>query len=495
MQLGKYWTVGKLARVVEGKILRGSPELPLSSVSIDSRELARGAFFWALPGAKAHGNEFVSEVAKKGAMGALVTESPAFNNLAGNFAVLLAEDSIAALGRLAGAHRRLFPQLETVAVTGSNGKTTTKEMIAAVLACKAPTFHSPGNYNTEIGCPLSLLHLDQGYAYGVFELGAKKRGDIAALSALAQPSVAVVTCIAPAHLETFGSMENIWQTKLEIVQGLAAGGTLIYWAEDPWLGKIAKLGLTQKLMSFGFSGAAHLRGELRRRTPDGLRLEVFYKDRSQGLMQLKLLSQGQARNVLAAFACGLVFGLKPQAMTAALSEFEAVSMRGRKVVLGGGAMGPDYVLIDDTYNANPESVFDGATAFLDAYPGGTRFLMLGEMRELGHEEVKLHQETAQRIFAYLNQQRSGAQTIFIFAGGALAEAMAETWHPGKEAPGNVRVHCVSREKAADFIKQALAQQKPPCAVFLKASRAEAFDKIARDIEDQFKHNHRSVGRR
>ena len=485
MDLRKHWTMQKLAQAAAGKLLQGAREAPVKGVGIDSRKLRKGDVFWALEGAR-HGDEFVEDAFINGAAGAVVSKPLPFADVSKHFALIQVGRGLASLTRFAAAHRALFPKLKVVAVTGSNGKTSTKEMIARVLAKKGKTVQTVGNFNNEIGCSLSLLEIDDVHEFGVFELAARKKGDIEPLTKLVGPQVAVLTNISGAHLETFGSVENVWQTKSEILKGLGPGGCVIYWAEDPWLAKLPALGLPRKHLSFGFGPSAHVRGMVRALSSESVTVEVFYQAESLGTVALKVIGDGPVRNALAAVACGLHFGVKVKDIFAALASFEPVAMRGERLYLGSQVFDKQYVVVNDAYNANPESMYDSVMGFLRAYRSGGRILVLGEMRELGLDEVRLHSDTATRILQSAQEQGlTDAQTVFIFTGGVAANAMAAVMHAAPKETRAYESFYAPRGEVFALIKSKMFLNKPPCAVFFKASRAEALEDIIHEVKKEF----------
>lgn len=484
MDLAKYWTLEKLAASVRGRLVRGDPGLAVRRIVVDSRKIEKGDFFWALEGARTHGNDHVAEAAKKGAAGAFATR-PDIPGLPASFALVTAPHGVNALGRLAAEHRALFKRLVTVGVTGSNGKTTTKELLSRVLAQGGEVISSPGNFNNEIGCPLSVLEITDRHRYGVFELAARKKGDIGYLSDIVRPTMAILTSISPAHLETFGREETIFETKAEILRGMIRGAPVIYWAEDPWLAKMPAKWPGFAYTSFGLESSADVYAQVQEQSALGMTARITYRGKSQGEVRLPLLAMGPVRSALAAVTAGLALGLSSKKIFAAIENFEPAPMRGQKIFFGKDVFQDQYTAINDAYNANPASMLDGSLGFLRAYRTGRRIVVLGEMRELGAKEAELHEKTGAAIADEVSRDPgAGLGTAFVVIGGRLAQAMAAGLKKCEKKDGP-QVLITDREKALEVIKRLVFAGKPPCYLYFKASRAEALETLIQELGREF----------
>lgn len=362
-------------REAAGGDVRGNPHG--DRVIIDSREPVEGALFVALPGDRVDGHAFVADVLARGAGGAVVSRAWAERETADR--LLVVPDPLAALGQLAGEHRRRVP-VPLIAITGSNGKTGTKDLTAAALASLGPVLKTQGNRNNHIGLPLTLLALRPEHRAAVAEIGLNHPGELRLLSGLARPAVAVITNVGPAHLEGLGTVAGVARAKAEITEGLDAGGTLVLPARSPELhdalrafaGKRITFGLEPdadvhplRVEDHGLSGfTLHL--------PDGAAVDCRYP------------GEHAVKNLLAALAAVRVLGVSPAAAAAGVRE--AVPAAGRLCVREAGGV----TLIDDSYNANPASL----AAALDLLRGqetrGRRWAVLGDMLELGPDGVALH---------------------------------------------------------------------------------------------------------
>ena len=244
-----------LAEAVNGKLVKGNPEAPFNTFGTDTRKLKCGDFLWALKGASYDAHDFLAQ-SLPCVSGWLIRE-----NAAGSIKDLPAElvtvkDTLKALQDLAAWHRQRF-QIPLTAITGSNGKSTTKEMLKSIYSFAGETCSNAGNLNNQFGLPLSLLELSPAHKFGVFELGASRRGDIREIGEVARPTCGVITNIGPSHLEYFGDLETIFETKTELARCLAPGGTLVYNCDDRYLGRLGGRGL--KALTFGRANEADLR--------------------------------------------------------------------------------------------------------------------------------------------------------------------------------------------------------------------------------------------
>ena len=375
------YTLAQLAQVV-GATPVAAGSTTFSGVSTDSRTIQPGDVFFALSGERFDGNRFLAAAFARGACGAVARQP----NSSGPCIVV--KDVLRALQQFA-AHHRSQSDIPVLALTGSCGKTTSKDMIAAVLATRYNVLKTEGNFNNEIGCPLTLLKIDESTGFAVIEMGANHAGEIARLCELAQPTEAAVTLVAPAHLEGFGSVENVAKAKGEIVRGLRWGGIFYVNADDEWCVKMAGDFDGEKIF-FG-KQRAEKRGDVSLESceivsPGRARLRI----EPVGEMNLPLACPAHATNVLLAVAVGLRHGV---------TEFEGPL---REAARGGSRfkildIGPLTVL-DDSYNANPASVAAALDA-LEAWPAPNsraRMAALGEMLELGEAARQLHREIGER---------------------------------------------------------------------------------------------------
>jgi UDP-N-acetylmuramoyl-tripeptide--D-alanyl-D-alanine ligase len=389
------FTADELAAATGGRWL-DPPPAGVAGVSTDTRTIAAGSLFVALRGERFDGHAFLAEAARAGAAAALVSDAAAGTGAPGDGAAraaglprLLAADTLAALGAVARHHRRRF-DLPMVAVTGSNGKTTTREMVAAILATRGPVLKTEGNLNNEVGVPLTLLRLSSEHRAAVVELGMNHPGEIARLCAIALPQVGVVTNAAAAHLEGLGSVDGVADAKAELYQGLPPGGVAVANADDARMLKRAQAS-GRRLLTF--AAGRQRRGdvvvlEVLREDAAGLRFLLGVGNRELEVA-LPLVGAHNAANAAAAACAAIALGCDDREIVRGLAAVTPVGRRLRLERLPGGAL-----LVDDCYNANPLSM--GAAlrtlASLARAEGGRAVAALGDMLELGPEELALHRQ-------------------------------------------------------------------------------------------------------
>ncbi len=373
--------IGELVVATHGRLVQGNPEWAIAHASVDSRKVQPGDLFVAVRGEHTDGHFYVERALAAGAE-AVLMEQPL--NLPPSVPAVLVDDVrralLAAARRMADAYEGLVG-----AVTGSVGKTTTKELWAAAMAPLGPVFRNPGNFNSDIGMPLALFGLSGWHRGAVFELGMRGRGEIARLAAILRPRIGIVTVIGHAHLEILGSVEAIARAKSELLSALPQDGTAVLNADDPWL-DFLRLSAPHRVLLVGRSRAA----DLRILGSESLGVEGSLLHLSYGsenvTCRLQLVGEGAAFDAALAMGGALAAGVDLAAAAEALSRAEPP--HGRLRVLAARGM----TAIDDTYNASPQSL-EVALQLLKELPcTGRRIAVLGDMRELGAEEAALHRD-------------------------------------------------------------------------------------------------------
>jgi UDP-N-acetylmuramoyl-tripeptide--D-alanyl-D-alanine ligase len=374
-----------------GRLHQGSRETCFKGVSIDSRTLEPGRLFVAIRGVSHDAHAFLGRAIGAGAAG-LVVEAGRFDpeECGADLAVIEVRDTTRALGDLAAGHRRGF-QGPVVAITGSNGKTTTKEMCAAILAVAAPCLKNWGNLNNQFGLPLTLLERDEAHRSVVVEVGMNHRGEIAPLAAIARPGVGVITNVGTAHIENLGSREAIAEEKGELVASLPADGTAVLNADDP-LALAQRRRTRARILTFGRSEGADVRAE--RLAVLGDRGYAFELVAPAGRCAVHVAGLGETTvdNALAASAAALAAGASLEDVAAGLASYRPVGGRMEPLTLRR-----NIILIDDTYNANPQSM-EVALRSLARLKGSSRGVaVLGDMGELGLAAAEAHSATGRLV--------------------------------------------------------------------------------------------------
>ena len=454
------FTLGTLARDCGG-VLRGDPEVRVSGVSTDTRQIERDALFVAIRGTSFDGHQFVPDAVAKGARAVLVSSDEVE---AGDAAVIRVEDTVAALGTLAQAHRARF-EGPVIAVTGSNGKTTTKEMCASILeAAGRRVRRSPGNYNNEIGLPLSILQLESEDGALVVELGMNHPGEIDALGAIASPTVGAITQIAPAHLGPMGSVDAIASAKGELLERIRPDGVAVLNVDDPLvMGQSRRF--SGRVIGFGTAPEAEVRAASIEPMADGTRFELAAPRGSTGI-ELHTPGRHQVWNALCAVAAASAAGLREgelfPAARAGLARFRAVSGR---LVLSRTPVG--VTLLDDSYNANPVSVDAALRTLADVAGTARRIAILGDMLELGPEGPDLHAHTGSAA------ARAGVDLLV-----TVGELSRETARAARREGIEEIVEVCDAKAAARYVR---ASVRSGDAVLVKGSRGMKLEIVVRAL--------------
>ena len=439
-----------------GTALGGNPRL--EGVSTDSRTVASGELFIALRGERFDGHEYVEAAAARGAAAAMVEAAWAEGRSLA-LPTLAVADTRLALGYLGAWWRARF-ELPLVGVTGSNGKTTVKEMTAAILRARAQAegfdpelavLATAGNLNNDIGLPQMLLRLHGSHRTAVIEMGMNHPGEIAYLSRLAQPTVALVNNAQRAHLAGLGGVAEVARAKGEIFDGLRAGGTAVINADDPFCELWRGMNAGRRILSFGLDQPAEVRGRVEAKAL-GSRLAI---EAPQGAVTVQLQVPGvhNARNALAAAAVALAAGADLAAVSAGLSFFRGVKGRLQIRPAAAGA-----VLIDDSYNANPDSV-RAAIDVLAATPG-RKLLVLGDMGEIGGQAGQFHDE----VGGYAKSQ--GVDRLLAL--GEMSELAARNFGSGGQHFGSLEA----------LLEALLPQLDGETVVLVKGSRFMRMERVA-----------------
>jgi UDP-N-acetylmuramoyl-tripeptide--D-alanyl-D-alanine ligase len=455
----------RLADVVAGTagaLVGGAdpPDRELSGVSIDTRTLRPDELFVAIVGPRFDGHAFLEEAARKGALAAVVhrdLEAPA------GLPLVRVQDTTRALGDL-GRHRRLEADLPVVAVTGSVGKTTTKDMTAALLATRGPVLKTEGNLNNRYGLPLSLLRLRPEHTAAVLELGMSAAGELRELSAIAQPDLAVITRVSAVHLEFFDSLDAIAAAKAEILEGLRPGGAAVLNGDDERVRRIGER-FPGRVIWFGRDGRFEASAESRRGTGFGMRFWLRVGGRRVDVA-LPLAGPHFVSNFLAAAAAAHALGISPDAMAEAATHLAPARHRGEVTRLGEGV-----VLLDDCYNSSPDAL-EAAVVALSLLPGRRRLAVLGDMLELGPAASALHRESGRSLADRVDAVLAVGELARHFLDGALeGGSLASSLHAFPDA-----------ESAAQAVRTLV---QPEDAVLVKGSRGVHLEKVVDALLDRF----------
>ncbi len=376
----------EIARLAGGAVLGGAPGLTFGSYAIDSRLVAPGGLFFALAGSR-DGHDFVAAAAAAGAAGAVVSRPVA--GLPPDFGLVRVDDTVAALQALGRGVLARRP-VKVVGITGSVGKTTTKEFAAALLASRFRVLKSEGNFNNRLGLALSLLRLEPDHDLAVLEMGMSAPGEILALTRLAPPDVAVITNVSPVHLQFFAGLEDIARAKKEILDGARLGATAVLNGDDPLVRDMAA-GFPGRTILFGQAPECAVRADdVASKGYDGLEFRLLYGAES-GRFALPCVNRSAVANLLAAAAAALALGLGLDEIGPAIRGLAPSAMRGAMVAADRGLR-----LYDDSYNSNPRAL-EAALASLGGLPAARRVAVLGDMLELGQGGPEYHRRAGETL--------------------------------------------------------------------------------------------------
>ena len=471
-QMKPTWT--EIIEAIKGKLVYGRPEGTFSGVSADSRSIKPGELFIALTGENFDGHNFIETALQKGACGAIVRSgwfkgSSGLNDL--NFFVVEVDDTLKALGDIAMLWREKH-QILVVAITGSNGKTTTKEMAALILSQKFRVLKTEGNLNNLIGLPLTVLNIDDSHDVAVLELGMNSFGEIARLSEICKPDIALITNVGSGHLEGLGSIEGVAKAKGEILEGLKAGGTFVFNADDSYIREIAK-GWKGNLVSFGIdSPGADVKTLLTDYSccyGSGVAISMHLKEKT---LSAKLMGLGlhNVYNATAAAAVGVAMGIGLEEIRKGLEEWRPFRGRFELHRLDCGVN-----LIDDTYNANPNSVAMALKTLADVKGAGRGIAVLGDMLELGAYAEEAHYEIGKKAAS------TGVDCLFLMGPHSSIHTYRGARDGGMDE-GQI-VICSDYKDVSGHLNPILTGGD---WVLVKGSRGMAMEKVVEEIKKRMK---------
>jgi UDP-N-acetylmuramoyl-tripeptide--D-alanyl-D-alanine ligase len=449
-----------VARRVEGRILQGNPGALFRGYAIDARLAGRDDLFFAVLGNR-DGHDFVPQAAANGALGAVVSRAVA--SPGPDFALIEVKDTVRALQAL-GRSVLLEFRPRVVGITGSVGKTTTKEFAAEILSASFAVLRSEKNFNNHLGLALSLLRLQKSHQVAVLEMGMSAPGEIAALARIAPPDVSVITNVHPVHLEFFGSLEGIARAKKEILDGMKPDGTAVLNADDPLVSAVAA-GWKGRRVLFGRSPKGDVRAEnIRPRGYEGLSFDLGY-GRDTTLIDLPFIYESFVDDFLAAAGAAYALSVPLEAVASKAASLKPFAMRGVMAVLGNGVR-----VLDDSYNSNPKAL-ETALKSLAALPARRKVAVLGDMLELGPAGKAFHLEAGRAVAL------SGWDLLVTV--GALARDMAA----GAAAAGMPAARIITFADAEEAARALAGLLKEGDLVLVKGSRGVRMEKIVELLRD------------
>ncbi|MBP5616264.1 MAG: UDP-N-acetylmuramoyl-tripeptide--D-alanyl-D-alanine ligase [Elusimicrobiaceae bacterium] len=444
------WTLRKIAEITHGELQTNTPEALITTLVTDSRVVTPGDGFIALKGSNFDARQFIPQVISQGA-GVVIAQKGYTGPCPKDASFIWVEDPLKALQALAKYHRFHNP-LKVAAITGSNGKSTTKQILCAICQAAGSTVANVGNLNNQYGVPFSLLEIQPKHKYGVFELGASHPGDILEVASLAVPDVAVITNVGPSHLEFFHDLETVYKTKIEIARCLKEGGTLVYNMDNEYLARLSKE-YKGKAISIGF----HERADLHI-----LETEKFaftYKGQAY-LFELKL-ERHDKQNAACACAAAIALGIDMDAIKTGLTSFTPMPMRLERQTKAN----TQFIL--DCYNANPASM-KNALEILGREKKFPRVAVLGDMKELGATSKQYHRLVARQLLD------NGAE--YVFLAGPEMQAAYEVL---QEMTGLKVWYGNKPQEWLPTLKKVLREKGGTCLI--KASHSMNFEAVYKEI--------------
>jgi UDP-N-acetylmuramoyl-tripeptide--D-alanyl-D-alanine ligase len=455
--------ISQIAKFAGASLSSGDGSVVINKIRTDSRTLKRGELFVALRGENFDGHNFVKAVAKAGAAGAIVASSWQ-GEVPETFALIRAEDTLQAYQELSANYRRSL-SLKVVAITGSNGKTSTKDFAAAVLARRFQVTKTEGNFNNHFGLPRTILEANSRDEVAVWEIGMNHPGEVAALARLAIPDVAIITNIGVAHIEFMESREAIAAEKGALAEAVGAQGTVILNADDPFTESMAKRTRGKVLLAGTIAGTVRASEITQSESgTDFTIMEGAHRCRAQ----LPVPGLHMVQNALLAVAAGRVFGLSLEDCAAGLVAAPLAKARLQIKEIQG------LRFLDDSYNANPDSMKAALRTLVELDADGKRVAVLGEMRELGSKSEQCHREVGETAAALKVDH-------LITIGNVAATIAQAAEHAGLEKSVAVR----SASEAADLLSKIA---KPGDLVLIKGSRAARTEQVI----EQFRLHHSAV---
>ncbi len=447
------FTVNEIASAVGGKLI-GDGNVAVSAVSTDTRTIEKGCLYVAVKGERFDGNDFIADAAQKGAAAAITDRSEGADGY--DIPIILADDSRDAQLKLSRYHRDRF-SVKLCGVTGSVGKTSTKDMIYAVLSAGYNTLKTEGNFNNDIGLPKTLFRLNESYGAAVIEMGMSDLGEISVLSKAAAPDCAVITNIGYCHIENLKTRENILKAKLEILDGAKENALLIICGDDEYLRGVKLSG--RRVIRYGLGENCDVRAEDICHLENGEKFALVAGSKRYSA-ELPISGEHHILNALAAFCVGREFGMSAEQIVPAFMNYEASGLRQKTEQHG------DVTFILDCYNASPTSMRSSLSVLANTKTTGRKIAVLGDMLELGEMSHELHAMTADYVREY-------ADVCFLY-GEEMAYCRDALLKCGFEV-----YHSTDKNELAEMISD---RKKSGDVLLFKGSRGMKMEEIAEKIK-------------
>ncbi len=457
--------VSEILNATGGKLICGNLESPIAGISTDTRSVKHGEIFFALNGENYDGHNFIKQAVCNGAAGVVISAGKKIENLSlngsGKVALIEVSDTLKALGDLAKYYRQNL-QTKFISVTGSNGKTTTKDMVYHVLKNFKNVSRSRKSFNNFIGVPLTIFGADLTHDFCVVEMGTNAPGEIKRLSEIISPNFTILTNISHTHLEGLGSIKGVASAKAEFIENMDEDGTLITNADDIWCSQIAGR-FNGKVINFGFGENAQIKASKVKRNKSGFAFTV----NKSFTINLPVLGKHNIYNSLASIALCNTIGIRMEDMCEGFVDFKLPPMRMERRVCG------DVIAINDGYNSSPSSMSAALDEFSQLPAPGRRIFVCGDMLELGKDTERLHKEIGKKV--------ASSKVDILWTVGPFSRFVAE----GAIANGMSSENVFSYDTSEETCSLVASQLKSKDTVFIKGSRRMKLERVSRQIENYF----------
>lgn len=439
-------------------IKKEDKDILIEGVSTDTRTIKEGQLFVPLVGDKFNGHKFINQAIEGGARASLWSKNEPIPNL--DFPFILVDDTLLALQQLAKEYRQQL-KVKVIGITGSNGKTTTKDITASLLSTKYKTKKTMGNYNNFIGVPLTLLSLDEDTEMAVVEMGTEMFGELSTLTAIVKPDVAIITSIGEAHLEHLLNKENVAMAKLEILEGLDPEGLFIYFGDDPTLKKVLKdYPIKHKALSYGTEEHNHYRCRLNSMDQRGLSFTLEAPTHKDFI--LPILGEHNMYNATAAIAVARYFNIPLDLIQEGLYQVDKTGMRDELIYAKG------FAILNDSYKSNPDSLQAALNTLYSMKGFNQKIAVIGDMLGLGKDEVRAHEKIGLTI--------DEKQVDYLLTIGPLAKHIGEA---AKDRFGKDRIiHCEDKKELINKVKEVIQGNS---LMLVKASRSLGLEEVVEAI--------------
>ena len=469
--------IRELIKAISGKIIQGNQDCIINRISIDSRTLIPGDLFFAIIGPNFDGHDFILKAFNQGAVGVVACKgvSTLLQNekVDKNKIIIEAKDTLTALQDWSRYYKSKFKTFN-ICITGSNGKTTTKEIIAHILSCELPLLKTYGNYNNEIGIPLTLLQLNKSHKLLIAEMGMRGLGEIKTLTSFISPNLAVLTNIGEAHIGLLGSKDNIFRAKSELLQSLDKDGIAILNRDDLYFLKALEIVKNKKVYTFGIENKSDIMASnIRLASDKGMRFTLVVQNDISKEIYFPLLGRHNIYNALAATTAAFALGKKLELIERGLSSFKPLDLHMQLSNFFNGIK-----ILNDSYNASPLSVKSALETLAEIAQNNRKIAILGDMLELGEKADFYHQEIGEKIVKLsidilITMGRGGK----IIAQSSIKKGMAEE-----------RVFSFKKNEKIKLAKKLLNLTKPGDFILLKGSREMKMEKILEFCQKEYQKN-------